>query len=336
MKKIISILAAITLLACSEKSNDYVYLQGKINNTDIDTLTILGKSFKKEIKVNQDGTFKDTLKVVDGFHGFNDGKQQSFLYLKNGYDLELNFDAENFPESIEFKGEGSATNNYLGSKLQLIRDENLNNYTEIFKLEQTEFKEKVAEIKSKVDGLLSAAKGIDQEVIDMETKANNELIAFFETNYEKEHAAFVTLKKGEASPNFNYTDTEGKMVSLEDFRGKYVFIDIWATWCAPCKREFPFLKEMEHEYKDKDLAIISLSIDKMEHKERWLNMIENENLTGIQLLADNEWNSDFISAYNIRMIPRFILLDKNGIVIDANAPNPSNPALREILNDLEL
>ena len=274
--------------------------------------------------------------MVDGFHGFNDGKQQSFLYLKNGYDLELNFDAENFPESIEFSGEGSATNNYLGSKLQLIRDENLNNYTEIFKLEQADFNERVTDIKSKLEGLLNEAEGIDQEVIDMETKANSELIAFLETNYEREHAVFVTLKKGEPSPNFNYTDTQGKMVSLEDFRGKYVFIDIWATWCAPCKREFPFLKEMEHEYKDKDLAIISLSIDKMEHKERWLQMIENENLSGIQLLADNEWNSDFISAYNIRMIPRFILLDKNGIVIDANAPNPSNPALQEILNNLEL
>lgn len=336
MKKIFSVLAVITLLACSEKSGDYVYLQGKISNTDIDTLTILGKKFKKEIKVNQDGTFKDTLKVVDGFHGFNDGKQQSFLYLKNGYDLELNFDAENFPESIEFSGEGSATNNYLGSKLQLIRDENLNNYTEIFKLEKAEFNERIADIKSKLEGLLNDAEGIDQEVIDMETKANGELIAFLETNYEREHAAFVTLKKGEPSPNFNYIDTQGKMVSLEDFRGKYVFIDIWATWCAPCKREFPFLKEMEHEYKDKNLAIISLSIDKMEHKERWLQMIENENLSGIQLLADNEWNSDFISAYNIRMIPRFILLDKNGIVIDANAPNPSNPALQEILNNLEL
>lgn len=336
MKKIFSVLAVITLLACSEKSGDYVYLQGKISNTDIDTLTILGKKFKKEIKVNQDGTFKDTLKVVDGFHGFNDGKQQSFLYLKNGYDLELNFDAENFPESIEFSGEGSATNNYLGSKLQLIRDENLNNYAEIFKLEKAEFNERIADIKSKLEGLLNDAEGIDQEVIDMETKANGELIAFLETNYEREHAAFVTLKKGEPSPNFNYIDTQGKMVSLEDFRGKYVFIDIWATWCAPCKREFPFLKEMEHEYKDKNLAIISLSIDKMEHKERWLQMIENENLSGIQLLADNEWNSDFISAYNIRMIPRFILLDKNGTVIDANAPNPSNPALQEILNNLEL
>ncbi len=111
MKKIIMLLAAITLFACSEKSNNpYVTLEGNINNADIDSILILGKDFKKSIKVNEDGSFKDTLKVVDGFHGITDGKQQGFLYLKNGYDMEIEMDMENFPESVTYQGEGSITN----------------------------------------------------------------------------------------------------------------------------------------------------------------------------------------------------------------------------------
>jgi len=337
MKKIFSILAVLSLLACSEKSNnDYVTLKGTIANADNNTLSILGKNFKKEITLNEDGTYKDTLKVTQGFHGFNDGKQQSFIYLKNGYDLELNFDASNFQESIDFIGEGSITNNYLGKKIQLIKDEQLDKYELLFQMDQTDFDNKVAEIKQKTDDLISQTKGLEKEVVDMETKANKELINFLVSNYNKEHAALASIKKGAPSPTFNYPDNNGNSVSLEDLKGKYVYIDVWATWCGPCKVEIPYLKEIDDEFKGKDIAFVSLSIDKMEHKEKWLKMIQDEKLQGIQVLADKDWNSDFVTAFNIKGIPRFILLDKNGNIVDANAPRPSDPNLKGLLNSLEL
>ncbi len=74
----------------------------------------------------------------------------------------------------------------------------------------------------------------------------------------------------------------------------------------------------------------------MEHKEKWLKMIQDEKLQGIQVLADKDWNSDFVTAFNIKGIPRFILLDKNGNIVDANAPRPSDPNLKGLLNSLEL
>jgi len=337
MKKIFSILAAISLLACSEKSNnDYVTIQGTIANADNNTLTILGKNFKKEITLNEDGTYKDTLKVTQGFHGFNDGKQQSFIYLKNGYDLGLNFDASDFQESIEFSGEGSLTNNYLGKKIQLIKDEQLDKYELLFQMDQVEFDSKIAEIKQKTDDLISQTKGLEKEVVDMETKANKELIDFLVSNYNKEHMALASIKKGAPSPTFNYPDNNGNPVSLEDLKGKYVYIDVWATWCGPCKVEIPYLKEIDDEFKGKDIAFVSLSIDKMEHKEKWLKMIQDEKLQGIQVLADKDWNSDFVTAFNIKGIPRFILLDKDGNIVDANAPRPSDPNLKGLLNSLEL
>ena len=337
MKKIFLVLTALSLFACNDKSqNDYVTLQGKIDNTDISTLTILGKDFKKEIAVNEDGTFKDTLNVLQGFHGFNDGKQQSFIYLKNGYDLTLNFDAANFPKSIAFDGNGAETNNYLVQKIQLVQDEQLSNYDYLFRMDKPEFEAKMADIKQKFNTLLEETPGIEKDVADMEIKTNTEVYELLESSYAKEHASMAAIQKGAPSPKFTYPDNNGNEVSLDDLKGKYVYIDVWATWCGPCKVEIPHLKEIDDEFKGKDIAFVSLSIDKPEHKDKWLKMIEDEKLQGIQVLAENAFNSEFVTAYNIKAIPRFILLDKEGNIVDANAPRPSEPRLKDLLNSLEL
>ena len=140
MKKFILALFAIALVACNEKSNDsFVSIEGKIQNAQLDSITILGKDFKKVIKINEDGSFQDTMTVVDGFHGITDGQQQGFLYLKNGYDMVIDMDMKNFPESITYEGEGSVTNNYLGEKIQFIKNEKLTDYASFFSLEKDAF-----------------------------------------------------------------------------------------------------------------------------------------------------------------------------------------------------
>ena len=98
-----------------------------------------------------------------------------------------------------------------------------------------------------------------------------------------------------------------------------------------------FLENINCDFiKDKNIAFVSLSIDKMEHKDKWLKMIEEEDLKGIQILADKDWSSDFVTAYNIEGIPRFILLDQEGNIVNSNAPRPSDPNLKEVLNTLQL
>ena len=336
MKKILLLLITIALISCNKEPKDYVSLKGKITNSSTEILSILGKNFKKDITVNEDGTFSDTLKVVDGFHGFNDGKQQSFIYLKNGYDLTLNFDTKEFPNSVVFKGEGSGTNQYLTQKLLFIQDENLNSLKELFILDKSEFDEKIASISKKLDEMLANADDLDPDVLKQEQDANKRMLEFFTTNYDKENAMASAFKPGTPSPKFNYPDISGKNISLDDLKGKYVYVDVWATWCAPCKREIPYLKELDKEYKDKEIAIVSLSIDKMEHKEKWMTMVKDKNLTGIQIMADKDWNSDFVTAYNIKGIPRFILIDKEGNILDSDAPRPSDPRLKELFNNLDL
>ncbi|MDN3644141.1 TlpA disulfide reductase family protein [Lutimonas halocynthiae] len=337
MKKVIMLLVAISLFACSEESNKtYVTLQGNINNSDLDSILILGKDFKKTIQVNEDGSFKDTLKVVDGFHGITDGKKQGFLYLKNGYDMEVEIDMEKFPESVVYEGQGSITNNYLVKKIQFIKDEKLTDYAAFFSLEKDEFDSKLIALRTRLDDMLNSTEGLDEEVIKIEKESTDKLINFFESNYENEHANYVGLNVGDPSPKFNYPDQNGNNVSLDDLKGKYVYVDVWATWCGPCKKEIPFLKEMDEAYKGKNIAFVSLSIDKMEHKDKWLKMIKDEDLGGIQILADQDWNSEFVTAYNIKGIPRFILIDKEGNIVNSNAPRPSDPNLKEVLSTLAL
>jgi len=337
MKQLLTLMIGFALLSCgNETPKDHVMLKGKIDNSKSSTLTIMGQNYKKDITLNEDGSFQDTLKVTDGFHGFNDGKLQSFIYLKNGYDLELNFDADDFPGSVSFDGNGAVTNNYLNEKLKFIDEQQLGNYEVYFELEQEEFDARIMEVKTQMETMLNEAEGLDPEVIELERKANNDLITFYVSNYPTEHYNFTSLKKGQPSPKFNYPDTNGKNISLDDLKGKYVYVDVWATWCGPCKREIPFLKELDDEYEGKDLAIVSLSIDKMENKDKWLKMIKDQELQGIQILADKDWNSDFVTSYNITGIPRFILIDPEGNIYDADAPRPSDPRLKELLSSLSI
>ncbi len=159
----------------------------------------------------------------------------------------------------------------------------------------------------------------------------------FKKKMAKKYSKMQSLAAGQNSPTFtNYENHSGGTTSLGDLKGKYVYIDVWATWCGPCKREIPHLKEVEAKYHDKDIEFVSISIDRKKDHETWTNMVKDEELKGVQLFADNDWNSQFVKDYLINGIPRFILLDKEGKIIRADAPRPSNEQLTEIIDGLEL
>ena len=132
-----------------------------------------------------------------------------------------------------------------------------------------------------------------------------------------------TLKKGSPSPSFNYPDSSGKNISLESLKGKLVYVDVWATWCGPCKAQIPFLKQLEEKYREEDIAFVSLSIDQLKNISKWKDMIVDKKLEGIQIIADKAWRSKFVTDYVIEGIPRFILIDKDGNLMDPMAPRPA-------------
>ena len=150
---------------------------------------------------------------------------------------------------------------------------------------------------------------------------------------EKVYAMWNKLKKGQhvVSSGAVYEDVEGNTVSLDDLKGKYIYIDVWATWCGPCRAEIPFLKKLEEEFHGKNIHFVSISMD--ERKRNWIKMVEQEKLGGIQLWGGP--SAQIAIDYKIKGIPRFILLDREGKVIDNNMSRPSEAVTKKVLEELE-
>ncbi|MGJ1246402.1 MULTISPECIES: TlpA family protein disulfide reductase [Sphingobacterium] len=157
---------------------------------------------------------------------------------------------------------------------------------------------------------------------------------YYKDEVSKVYANFRKTADNKPSPEFNFKDVNNKSVSLKDLRGKYVYIDIWATWCAPCKAEIPYLQKIEKLYHNKKISFVSISVDRMKDYEKWSTYVKSNNLGGTQLIADKDFNSDFIKDYNISAIPRFILIAPNGTIVSGNAKRPSDPELKKQLDKI--
>lgn len=139
------------------------------------------------------------------------------------------------------------------------------------------------------------------------------------------------LKAGSPALNFRYKDIKGNWVELKDLKGKYVYIDIWATWCGPCKAEIPHLQQLEKDMKGKKIVFVSISCD--ENKAEWEKYVKEQRLGGVQLcMGKGKEMKDF---YQIQSIPRFILLDKKGNIVDAYMTRPSDEKTKRTLMKLK-
>ena len=143
-------------------------------------------------------------------------------------------------------------------------------------------------------------------------------------------------QNGESYIDFTYENNIGDSVSLSSFKGSLVYVDVWATWCGPCKAEIPYLKSLEQDYHEQNIVFLSVSVDT--NKDEWLKMVKEDELGGIQLWADG-W-SQITKDYAIFGIPRFMLFSKDGKVISNDAPRPSNEETRKLfdkyLTDLQV
>lgn len=136
------------------------------------------------------------------------------------------------------------------------------------------------------------------------------------------------MSKGITSPTFELYDVNNRLVTLESLKGKLIYIDIWGTWCFPCVQEIPALKKIEKEFRASDIHFVSISVK--DKKENLIRYINENNLAGIQLFAP-KLDIPFFEFYQLKTVPRFILIDKEGKIIDANAYKPSNPKLNELI-----
>lgn len=132
--------------------------------------------------------------------------------------------------------------------------------------------------------------------------------------------ALSTIKPGMPAPAFTLESITGSTHSLADYKGKVVYVDVWASWCSPCRAEIPKLKALYEKYKNDD-RIVFLSIAVSDKIEKWKKAVEDDKATWTQLF---DKGNTIQQAYYANAIPKFILIDKQGNIVDPDAPRPSS------------
>ena len=328
MKKIVSFILTVFIssLAIAQETMTF---QAEIANKNGNTLSInSGRETIQKIEADANGNFKATFPVKEGLYQLFDGVEYANLYLKNGYDLKMTMDATKFDETIAFKGKGAVENNFLAKR---TLQENEIDFESMLALDAEEFKKATEDLKTTQIASLQASK-IDVNLMDLLKKGTEDNVEQLQQYYTMSQAK--KKMNNVAAPNFDYENHKGGKTTLESLKGKYVYVDLWATWCGPCRAEIPSLKKMEEDYHGKNIEFVSVSVDSEKDYEKWKTFVTEKALTGIQLYAGKAVLSDFVKAFEVNSIPRFILIDPKGVVVDADAKRPSDPRLQEQLNKL--
>jgi len=254
-----------------------------------------------------------------GYLTFHHGRETTAMYCNPDDTVYITIDSKQFDETITYKG--SDESNYLAWKY--LHQENTDR-PDVYNSTTEELNEQLENlINPMIAKLEDGTKFYNSETTQFNAIRNH---------YLKRHEQIQALPKvGEAAIDFTYPDKDGNMVSLSDFKGSCVYVDVWATWCGPCKFEIPYLKQLESEaYHGENIVFLSVSVDT--DRKAWLKMIDEKELGGVQLFA-NGWSADIMKNYAINGIPRFMLFNAEGNVVSLDAPRPSHEVIFSTLND---
>ena len=186
------------------------------------------------------------------------------------------------------------------------------------------FNETISEYENNIKLLIKKLVNDDESI----SKQLEILTDEIDSKRERKLSIINKPQNGESYIDFTYENDIGEAVSLSSFKGSLVYVDVWATWCGPCKAEIPYLKSLEQDYHEQNIVFLSVSVDT--NKDEWLKMVKEEELGGVQLWADG-W-SQITKDYAIFGIPRFMLFSKDGKVISNDAPRPSNDQTRKLFD----
>jgi peroxiredoxin len=129
---------------------------------------------------------------------------------------------------------------------------------------------------------------------------------------------FMTVSIGAEAPLFTSPDTAGLPINLKDFRGKYVLLDFWASWCGPCREENPNVVKAYKQFREKNFTVLGVSLDQENKKEAWVKAINDDGLVWNHVSDLKYWNNAVAKLYAIRSVPQNFLIDPKGKIVAAN------------------
>ena len=157
--------------------------------------------------------------------------------------------------------------------------------------------------------------------------------SIYTTPLQKTYDENVALLPGDIAPDFSGRTLEGKLISLKDFKGKVVYVDVWATWCGPCVEEIPYAKKLHSAFQEDKVIFLNVSVDRS--REAWKKMLVKEkDWLGTHIILDQREHDTFARNYKVIGIPKYLLIDQTGKIVSADASRPSSKSIKEEITSL--
>ena len=259
MKAISTSLLSAFMITASLTSISQVTISGNITNPVDDTAYFRTGNNTFYAEVNEEGNFNITFSLDSATYlSFYHGLESTAMYLTGNEKIDLTINTTEFDETIKYKG--SDESSFLAEKY--LETEAFSFYKKLSTENEETF-------------LISLENYESSVLKKLESIKNNNFVNIEQEKLEEKVSKLIKRKKmiekvpkaGQQAIDFTYTDINGDTLSLSDFKGKLVYVDVWATWCRPCRAELPALNLLEKDYHNKEILFVSVSVDK--NKEEW-------------------------------------------------------------------
>jgi peroxiredoxin len=349
MKRIFYFVLLLTIAACKPTPKGYV-VEGTINNADGKTIVLSafsadGGEILDTLKINEgrftsSGVLEHPVTVSISVAG---GKERLVFFGDNAK-FTINADADSLGKgSVVSESEIQKAFVAIKNDLDVVTDQKnmvIQDYNIARKDGQQEL---VDQLVAKYDSLEAISNKIMTTFVENNPKSPvsamfvhnqygsgsveelNEGVAKLDTSLLGSPYAKVLTNRiailekvaiGKQAPDFAMADSLGNAISLSSFKGKYVLVDFWASWCGPCRRENPNVVKLFNQYKDKNFTILGVSLDT--DRSKWIKAIEDDKLTWSHVSDLQGWKNSAAGLYGVRAIPHTVLIDANGVIIGRN------------------
>lgn len=357
-----TLLSALLLGLYSCKDDKAFNIEGKITNPDGVKKAFLLRADTNQVSIIDSVELKDgkfefkNQSATSNLFKLRIGQSLFDLIAKNGDDIKFETDLKNdsheytisgSQESDKIKEFNTFSNVYSGKNAQLVNEfqtkANGKNQDSLLKIYQPVFEKNMGEYSKEVLKFIDANKkslAAFYAAMSLDpNKYEQQLVAYADGLKDefKDHAsvqqfirqmeAVKPLSVGHKAPEFSIKDANGKEVKLSDYKGKYVMLDFWASWCGPCRQENPNVVRLYNTYKGKGFNILGISLD--ESKESWQRAIADDKLTWQHVSDLQKWDGPVEQTYRIQAIPSNFIIDPQGNII---AKNITGKNLEDFLN----